>query len=244
MGARAVTRIREIAGCGNKVQPWRMAGYDGWCTYGLQYGEREDSTIVRLSSDIADRDWFEFYQIADTVTRIDVQVTFAATVPPTSLIKRHHRQALRGWRGRRDGPTITMISDNRQGATLYLGKRSSDVYIRIYNKGAESGEDHYQNCVRYEIEFKNHTARSIAAQLSDGRLVRTSVVSGVNKMLTERLLRLPFAENETPLTQDNGPIPAKTVASARKWLVTQVRPTVEWLLMHCDRDDICRDLSL
>jgi hypothetical protein len=244
LGVCARRQARKIADNGNIIQPWSFSGYQGFRTKGLQWGERFDSTIIRVSSDVARWDWWEFFQLSENVTRTDWQVTYRSEVDPQRRVMDHHKQARRHWRGRRDGPTITMVQDDRGGATLYLGKRQSRMYLRCYNKAAESGLDHYERCVRYEVEMKDRMAKSMMASLSSGIDVQPAIVSTVHQMFQVRGISPPWKPTGEPLTQDNGPTSAPDVAIKRRWLREQVRPSVEFLVQHVGFAAIAEDLGL
>lgn len=55
----------------------------------------------------------------------------------------------------------------QKGKTLYLGSRSSESFVRIYDKGQETGEKGPGEWVRVEAEFKNAKAQAVRDQLLD-----------------------------------------------------------------------------
>ncbi len=52
-----------------------------------------------------------------------------------------------------------------KGLLLYLGKRQSAVYIRIYDKGLETGAAEAGRWERFEVEFKDDRAQSVMMAL-------------------------------------------------------------------------------
>jgi hypothetical protein len=199
LGVLARRQARVTANDGNQILPWSWSGYQGFKVRGLQWGEREDSTCVRLTSDCALNWWWDFYQWSEKVTRVDWQVTYRFPSNPKQVVLDHAKAAKRYWGKRRDGPTLTVVSDDREGATLYLGRRSSRVYLRVYNKAAESKEQRYANCVRYEVELKDVAARLSMVQLSDGRMVQSTLISQVHRMFDERGVAPPWKPVDHPL---------------------------------------------
>lgn len=199
LGVISRRAARKLSDAGNVVLPWGWSGYEGFKTRGLQWGEREDSTCVRLSSDSAQEYWWDVYQVSEKVTRVDWQVTYRFKSDPKKRVLDHAKQARAFWGSRKDGPTITVVADSNDGATLYLGRRSSRVYFRCYNKEAESKEARFKNCVRYEVEFKDIAARTTMARLTDGRMVQAAVISQVHTMFSERGVSPPWQPDCDPL---------------------------------------------
>jgi DNA relaxase NicK len=225
------------------VQPWTFSGYQGFRTRGLQWGERPDSTIVRLSSDEARWNWWEFYELSENVTRVDWQVTHRTALSPFKRVLAHHRQARKYWRKRRDGPTITMITDDRQGATLYLGKRSSRLLLRCYNKHAESMDQRYEGCVRYEVEMKGELGKFMMLKLSSGIDPLPGIISQVHQMFHERGVVPEFAKEVLPFACEWSR-KATDVDRKRQWLRNQVQPTVSFLIGHFGMAAVAEDLGL
>jgi len=156
---------REAVSLGNKKSGWSMSGFGGWSTQGVQFGRRGEEAIVRLSSDLSRELWKEVYDDSDNCTRIDVQATFRVGCEVTPVINRHFAQAKRMGQGRRRTPTVSMLSTNNGPSTLYLNRRCSEAFARIYDKGAESKLKEFENCIRYEVEFKGDEARRVSAYL-------------------------------------------------------------------------------
>jgi len=243
LGVCARRRARSIVEDGNQILPWTFSGYQGFRTRGLQWGERPDSTIVRLTSDEARWQWWEFYQLAENVTRVDWQVTHRTNRHPYKRILDHHRQVKRFWKGRKDGPTLTLITDDREGATLYIGKRSSRIMLRCYNKHAESMDQRYKDCVRYEVEMKDRVGVSMMTQLSSGVDVLPGLISSVHEMFRVRGVSPEFEAMSYPFASE-GHQPATDVDRKRAWLRNQVRPTVSFLIAYCGMAAIAEDLGL
>lgn len=243
LGVCARRRARSISDEGNQILPWTFSGYQGFRTKGLQWGERYDSTIVRLTSDEARWQWWDFYQLAENVTRVDWQVTHRTDKHPYKRILDHHKEVKRFWRGRRDGPTLTLITDDREGATLYIGKRSSRIMLRAYNKHAQSMDQRYEGCVRYEVEMKERVGVSMMAKLDSGVDVLPGLISSVHEMFSVRGVSPPFTTESSPFACEWHQS-ATDVAKKRSWLRNQVRPTVSFLIDYVGMAAICEDLGL
>jgi DNA relaxase NicK len=243
LSSKAELLLRSQRRQGSKIKGWSSFGYSGFQAQGIQFGGRHDGCIVRLSGELARDEWWSFYEVADKITRVDLQATVKVNISPHELVARHYKQAKRKWRGRRDGPTLTYIQDTNRGATLYVGKRSSDVMFRIYNKEVESGDPRYESCVRYEGEFKNVAGPWAIAPLCDGKLVAPAVCNCLNQMLSARgvVPWLPTGYIGLKIRPQKAPTDAERKL---QWLEQSIRPTVNFLLDYYPREVILKALGL
>lgn len=214
---------------GFDLKPWRMAGYAGWRCGRVEYGWRDDGAIVRLSSGLAATYWWDVYEITGRCSRVDLQATIRLDGPVPPTIKKMHGKVKRFYKERKDGPRITLWSNNEGGCTLYLGSRQSDLYFRGYNKEAQSGDEFYRSCLRLELEVKHELCQSVLAHLLSCGNVQSGLLGVLSDYLTERGIPtflspdLPRSLNERlPLRTDD--------LTALRWLRSAVRPTVQRLL--------------
>ncbi len=124
------------------------------------------------------------------------------------------------------GTAITWneINKNDGGYTLYVGARSSEKYIRIYNKAAESGlSDVIWS--RFEIETKGKTARALATSLFNGAsfgdvfdTVATAMVRPIQCGAFEQFFRDRNPAFALPKIERK--------ADREAWIETQVLPAV------------------
>lgn len=186
MGLLAVDLMRreEVLGC--NVKSWGMAGYQGWSTGSVQTGERDDSIIIRLGSDRAKSNWKLAYNESDGVSRLDCQYTIRTGLAPDRLIKKHYRAAKTHLNKDRRPGTVSLFTSSDGSSTLYLGKRTSEQFGRIYDKGAESGLEEYDGAVRYEVEFKGERAKQVAAMLGESSNEYLEVSVRVNTFFEDR----------------------------------------------------------
>lgn len=144
---------------------WKWNGYSGSTTDGISYGKRDDGLIVRLSGVMAINHWATLVMYADNVSRLDLQVTGQDDYS-TNEWHRHAQGESRYDARIANGMTKTSIrEDTPNGATFYIGSRSSDRYYRIYDKSAESGGEYPSRSWRWEIEYKAGLANAVAASL-------------------------------------------------------------------------------
>jgi hypothetical protein len=121
--------------------------------------ETEILSVYRLSGCKADQLWEEL--CGTHVTRLDLCVDtrrHGSFFEELSL----HREILGG----KTGLITENMNGKRDGWTFTYGARISDVFLRIYDKTAESGLDQ-DNVTRVELELKGRTARAVWSQLSE-----------------------------------------------------------------------------
>lgn len=233
--------IREEHHRGNMQRGWGMAGFNGWACGQVQFGIRDDSAMVRLSGDAAKWYWSKAYKLAENVTRIDLQTTFQVKSGPRKFIRKAHRQAQRWSMNFKRKPTVTLITDNNGGDTLYLGKRQSNVYARLYNKGVESGLEEYRDCVRAECEYKGKVSKAVARRLLHDRDPYSSINLSVMTFFRHRGVVLPITG--TPIVYR---LPrARTDLDRRlEWLSKACRQSASMAVRFGRSEDLLRALGI
>lgn len=155
---------------GIEQKSWGWNGYAGISFGPLSFGTRHDGTICRVSGGAAAYlDQFGLWG-AWRCSRLDAQVTFVPdNEGPDAYILRQvglansHKRSLPG---RTAG--VRHIRSFGDGDTLYVGSRSSDRYLRVYNKSIESAaEPIYAGTVRVECEFKGPLAVAAYGRIVD-----------------------------------------------------------------------------
>lgn len=227
---------------GNERKPWGMSGYDGLKSGGCQVGERGDSTIIRLSSGVAWENWLKVYQAADSFSRLDLQVTARMDQEPKRVIAAAYRHSLQFSRSHGGSPTVSVLKCSNGTATMYLGRRQSERFARVYDKGAESSLDEYQACVRWELELKGDLCLPALRAIAASRRPMFTMASIVVTHFRDRGCHLP----ESWATDRALSAPRKRTEVERRlsWIQSQVRPTVEYLVSIGQRGKVLRALGL
>lgn len=137
-----------------------------WGFYGLRarhalYGEKDNRSMLVVSGKAAQQ-CVVLARKGDNATRLDIQVTLQVGEKNVSdFIEHQFRCAARS--GERRGaplpPKATITPYAYQ--TVYVGSRKSDVFIRVYDKFAESGDETHRGCVRLEAEFKGKASKAL-----------------------------------------------------------------------------------
>lgn len=205
---------------------WR--GYEGFSIAGLDYGERQQETLLRLRGDAASSYWKLFVRLATNVSRVDLQVTFAIDPPMPHLVSTYYNNLHPS-----EVQFTRLENTSRGGQTLYVGSRSSDVFGRIYDKGVQSGLLPVPGYLwRYELEYKNYYAPQAINRLIVEKCGRCSL----SRLITNTIWTYFDKRNLPPLFNRRGDADIITVACRVRsdeldrqldWLRQQVSPTVK-----------------
>lgn len=228
---------------GNRLSPWAWKGYVGETAGKATWGDRPDSTFLRVSSGLAHEVAGAILAQSDTVTRLDFAVTLRFARPVPGMLRTQYERACA--RASELGPSVVAgaIVNNRGGATLLLGSRTSQRYGRLYDKGHESNDPHYEGCWRWEVEYKDAAANSCATALRDGTAPGAAALASVQAFFKGRGVEAPWEANH----QLAVPGPGKPHTDAERqllWLRRQVRPVVARLVPLYTAEGISAVLGL
>jgi DNA relaxase NicK len=165
--------IATQASYGCEMRDWRAGGYHGQQCGGVAFGVRHDTWILKLSSDAARDHWHDATRESTNVTRIDLQLTIRLVSPNTNFFATQRERALKHRRGRGRRANVTLISSSMDGDSLYLGKRSSSLYARVYDKGKEQKTERAGVLVRQEVEAKAEAVKPLVEQLNQSASVES-----------------------------------------------------------------------
>lgn len=140
-------------------------GYYGWQAEGFFHGQREGGSIIVASSETAHQTYRSILNVSDHVSRLDLQVTVSTPVELPNLAAHAYHVLRSGSPAKVKVKNVTYIETHPKGATVNIGKRSSDCYGRIYDKATESGRGAARSRWRYEIELKRNLAVAAASTL-------------------------------------------------------------------------------
>lgn len=228
LASRATALFRKELLAGFWKKPWGMAGYTGFCAGSVQLGEREGSCLVRVGGHVARDNWRELYQFSDNCSRLDLQVTVVTGVPPTTTIHKHYKHAKKARVGNAGAPALSLFSSSDGSCTLYLGKRVSDRFGRIYDKGSESGLECWRGALRYEVEFKGDIARREAARLFSCSSQDPEIISRVSTYFVDR--HCPPALVTLVSASSRWPTRVSDIRKSLAWMKDCCGPTVRKLM--------------
>ena len=262
--------VQQSKDAGEEWRTFRFSGYTGEHCGSASFGYRHDSQIVRISSHLAREHWNQAFALSTNVTRFDMQVTVLPEHGPTRRLLDHHKQLRRRRRGVGRPPRFKVWYGEDGPEAAVVGRRSSDVFGRIYDKGLESQLEEYSGSLRYEIEFK----RKLAVRHANILDLATNQVAAsahiISAFLAQRSLRspgfvLPVYQNHTdsdrkpesasgtenPLVSFGVLEPAEKLLIGQgrmrrrvTWLHNAVRPTIETLLDQGKEELVLQALGL
>lgn len=227
---------------GNVPRAWGMAGFSGFACGQIQLGMRGDEFMVRLSGQLAQSNWKELYKRSESITRFDVQVTHRDNRDPRRRIRTHYRQALSHSSKMKRGPYVTLITGNDGSDTLYLGRRTSNVYGRVYNKGVESGDPHFARAVRFEVEFKDNLAMLVARDMAYAGGFVPYAVARTKTFLESRGLSSTFLGD--PLSRIRVSSTPTDLERKLEWLRKSCRKSIHAILEKNMGDQLLAALGL
>lgn len=233
---------------GNQVKGWGMSGYQGFSCGDRAIGYREGGAILRASGKSATEALDCQHRSYCGVPRIDLQITVWEPTPGPNALLEHLYRCITQYihSGIIKSKKASLVKENNDGMTLYIGSRSSSVFLRAYNKGAETGESRYYGAIRYEVEYKGDLAKTIAGRLKH-RNSEEWPIAIVGTVHSE------FGKRGVPIKQSEGQgreiiySPDKVQTDHERqleWLRTQVAPTIARLRDAGRENDVIEALGL
>lgn len=210
---------------GITIKPAYRLGYDGWQGEGFFYGQREGGTLVVASGATANDVHRSLINVADNISRLDLQVTISTPIDRPHLGVQAHAAIKGGSPSRIHVKNASLITTHPQGETCSIGKRSSDWYGRIYDKATESGQGAPRSRWRYEVEAKRACAARLAAGLSGDQSAATFAQTLVHEWFTSRGVAPVFKRASLSCPQEYPPAaPQRDVLS---WFHDSLSVTVQ-----------------
>lgn len=232
---------------GYRRRPFGLWGYNGSVIGHIAWGRNSKRNLIVIAKNEGVREfWLGGWLLAGRATRIDVALdvkvgkgnedeAIAAQLAPIEA-----KQAKEGSNAKK----CKYIDGRGEGDTLYVGRRASDDYTRIYNKYAESGFNGvYEGIVRFETEFKQKSAEEYYGLLQTATSV--GEVSGAYLSFLQDTGVIGVDAVNPGYRERNKPSRGRTEDEiTRRWLHTQVRGAVERLVKKYGKKAIMMDLGL
>lgn len=251
--ARPGMRARALSAAGNHwlderategydVKVWRWNGYEGHVVDGLSVGTRDDGTIVRLSGTMANRHWLSAMTLNDNVSRIDIQTTILDREMETDFARVGYIKAAEMPRVQSGQLRTQWVVSTPDGSTLNIGSRSSERYLRLYDKTAESNGEYPQRCWRYEVEYKGGRARQVAGQLFTSRDTTAQTFGAVRSVFGDCGIHVP-GNVPTMGWRDAGYKHVTDDERRLLWVARCIRPVIMRLVEAYDAETIASMLG-
>jgi hypothetical protein len=238
--------VAEQEAKGSKVSAFSAEGYQGYQAEQCAYGWRKDTDYLRLSGNLAFLNWSAVSSASGHPTRIDVQCTLLLNRSD----KRFGSQLLRQRSAKEShppgrSPKRTCLQDSKGAWLGTVGTRTSEHYLRVYDKGIEAGSHPQGTLWRIEVEAKQAHARELWKELLAADDRNEWYLSCVRRACRRSRCTWPPAINAELLTP---PVKEITVLPSVErcvaWLASSVRPCIQRILTVVDVEDILVALGL
>jgi DNA relaxase NicK len=228
------------------VKPWAWQGYSGMKCGQVEVGDRFDSTIVRLQGKAAD-DWLnERMPTGHNITRLDIALTFWSDLNRDGLIALHSLEAEGKRNTLQSRPfRVRLIDGKGDGNTLYVGSRSSELWVRIYDKEkSPNTTDEYKGALRYEVELKEDTAREALERCTRGGYSPSACLEVLTSLLDRRGICALGSGGVRGEVFAPSALPITGLEDSLRWLEKQVRPTVSRLMREGYEQEVLEAMGL
>jgi len=168
-------------------------GFVGERVDGFFYGLRGDSLMVIGSGATADIQAPFFLGLAEKCTRLDLAATLHDGDTGRDWTVIAYNQCKRDGRISSGQMKTHRIEGSPDGRTLYIGSRSSDRFVRIYDKTAESKGAYPPRTWRWEVEYKYPRAGGVATRLAANHWSPASKMDILRSGLGDLRVNLPCA---------------------------------------------------
>jgi len=229
----AVNAMENLVEKHGQWRPFKMQGFTGQTCGPISAGFKGDNFIIRVSGNVADK-------IEDLIpsftqckpTRVDYQVTCKLEKPDKGLASRTF--AMMEKSNGLQGPKRFLAFFTSNSDTLYVGKRTSPVMLRLYDKTPDiniaNETKHLPGSFwRWEVEYKREYAKVAFDAWLESK-IRTELIEGT--VSSEFLKRgaPSFGSVQVYGTTMKSYTAPTTTNSNLKWLKTTVRPVFQRLV--------------
>lgn len=187
--AQGEALLKEDAGRGVEVTSTRIRDYTGWKGDGVFVGSRRDDDLIILRSSRAAAQWQSIVPLATNVSRLDLQVTVWTHGEQPALSRWYYAKLKRLPATKGRPREISLIQTHPAGDTLYVNKRTSDAYGRVYDYATAHKEGPPRTLWRFEVEYKRHLASNHAHSLLDNGVHPGAIESIVGAWYERRGVR-------------------------------------------------------
>jgi len=199
--------------------------YGHRCRHAL-LASKEERTMLQVSGYEAQRA-IMLCRKGDNATRLDIQVTVRIEGCDVSeALTRIAGEARTCVSAQGIRPKVSEVHVDGKIETVYVGSRKSEVFIRCYDKYAESGEERYKGCVRLEVELKGKTSKALWQHCADNGLGTGYLLQVLKFYLERRGISaewVPWEEGSVPPP----PLMKTSFETRIGWYATQVAPSVK-----------------
>jgi hypothetical protein len=218
---------------GEPIQATRVLGFDGFSSgTTVFYGQSHNTAMLRVSGEDSNSAFKTFNRIGYHYTRLDIQVTCWCNGWPDNYGELCYEQFCKPLPSGKESKSVPRTTKDKNGGwTVYSSARTAKQMARVYNKYAETPEEHYKGAIRYELELKDVYATEMAAMLQFQSHIQEEYISTYLAIwFKSKGIILPYAPRTTDISPLSIPHRESDTETKLRWLERQVKPTVQRLI--------------
>ena len=236
---------------GNKVKPYKNNQYIGWQVASMRYATlyNKIDTLLGITGDLSDATLEEMLSFTLRATRVDIAATFFLNTPiPDYASQLYDARMVQGESGRTPR-SMWQLRQSETGDTLYVGKRGTGKFIRVYDKSFQyTGMQERGYIWRFELEYGIGFADTLWQQLrieqENERDVKDYMIRRLWGDCYQKGVQLPCrveALDSNELRKDKIPSDKTRYLT---WLNRTVRPVVQWMVAMGYGEEVSEALGL
>lgn len=241
----SVWATREAGKDASPARPkrWRAMGYEGLQSPNIKVGVRGPGECIVMMPGEECINFANSMPIAAyKVTRFDLEVTVVLSEPYPALAMKEYAR-LDAINDQRDRKRYIKIIRSSTGDTLYVGRRTNAVMLRMYDKTASYEDGKLGLYWRYEVEFKKAAAQRAYDAFCEAKNKFIFAVSQVGTEFEKRgvdprfpsRMRVSAIATKAEVSTDKGRI---------EWLAKCVAPVVTQLIYSGYEQEVLSALRL
>jgi len=222
-------------------RPFTMHGYRGKQCGSFRVGLKDDKCLLMVTGPFAERAFKTTRELNVKYTRVDLQITLEMEWPIAHwAIELYESPNLTGRRER--GKLHMSLVQSNDGSTLYINKRTSPTYTRMYDK-SQDYMGPQGKFWRFEVEAKEETADKLCRVLENVEEREDIVADYVATWYAERDICVPVGIRDT-LSLPESFSGESGFAETLAWLNRQVRPSLNILMQAGLTEDAEKALGI
>lgn len=183
---------------GVEIRPASLRDYRGFRAPGIFSGRRSEDSIIVVSGSHAPPHWASITRLASNVSRLDLQATVWTHGEQPPLSRWYYARAIRQKPSRGRPRSYSLVRTHPAGDTLYVGKRLSDYYGRVYDYATAHKQGQPRTLWRFEVELKRQVALAHSRTLLSSGTPRNSAEQLVHSWYLNRGLHPTWSVQESP----------------------------------------------
>jgi hypothetical protein len=193
--------LQQKRDAGGDVRQASRLGYRGHQTEHFFFGRRPEDDVLIVSGREASPLAKSIIDAASNVSRLDLNVTVWTHGEQCNLAVENYRRLCASRRAAHRQGRISLTTSKPDGDTLYVNKRTTDHFGRLYDKAAEASIAPPGTVWSYEIEVKRRCAMACATAASASGSIPSYTRDYVHQWWTAKGINPTFTTSDFPLNE-------------------------------------------